>query len=119
MPWAQLTDLTILREIRDISPEYVRDILSQCKNLARATLIIVGWADHPPPKTDMLTLDHLRILTIHCIGEASHVLFLDYLSAPALDDLQLYFPYNSSDTEWPQATLTAFQLRSANITKPT
>ncbi|KAF7357565.1 F-box domain-containing protein [Mycena sanguinolenta] len=118
MPWGQLTNLTILRDsMRIIPPEYVRDILSQCKNLVRASVFVVGWADHPPPKTDMLALDHLRVLTVHCIGDATHVLFLDYLSAPALDDFQLYFPYNNGDTEWPQAALTAFQLRSPNITK--
>ncbi|KAF7357462.1 F-box domain-containing protein [Mycena sanguinolenta] len=114
MPWAQLTDITMLKPIL---PEIFRDIFSQCKNVVRIGVLVRDWPVPSPPQTAVIALDHLHVLDVHWVGNTVHeMVFLDSLSAPALDDLSLNFHFNSG-IEWAEVKLTAFQRRSPNITK--
>ncbi|KAJ6451625.1 hypothetical protein C8R45DRAFT_1124717 [Mycena sanguinolenta] len=114
MPWAQLTDITLLGAI---SPSLFLDIFAQCKNVVKASVIVLGWSLNPPPRNVVLALDHLRILSVRWFGTVVRdMLFLDCLSAPALDDLHMVFHLGGS-LVWAETTFTAFQRRSPNITK--
>ncbi|KAF7357435.1 hypothetical protein MSAN_01339500 [Mycena sanguinolenta] len=113
MPWAQLTDITLISQI---SPKAFLHIFSQCTNVARASIITAGCSV-PPARADMITLDHLRIFSVTWVGDQVHyMLFLDCFSAPALDELHMYFRLDEN-MEWPEGTFTAFQLRSPRVTK--
>ncbi|KAF8214070.1 hypothetical protein K438DRAFT_1802819 [Mycena galopus ATCC 62051] len=110
MPWGQLTEITVHNT--DAPP----DILYQCTNLVKASLNITGWVSSPT-STHILALDHLRILSVTFAAEQTPGMpFLERLSAPALDELELNFMFPTA-MFWDEATFTAFQLRSPNITK--
>ncbi|KAJ6451624.1 hypothetical protein C8R45DRAFT_89586 [Mycena sanguinolenta] len=116
MPWAQLTDITFTNQI---SPEVFLEIFSQCINVAKASILTPGWSSFAPPRVEVIALDHLRILSITWVEDEpehqDHYLrLLDCFSAPALAELSLSF---CLDVDWEEATFTAFQLRSLNITK--
>ncbi|KAF8189840.1 hypothetical protein K438DRAFT_933107 [Mycena galopus ATCC 62051] len=111
MPWPQLTDITLTS---CPSPDIFLDILAQCTNLVKAS--IITGSSLLSGRTDIIALDHLRTLHLTFAGIVVHSLpFLDCISAPALDDLGL--PVLASRLEWAEATFTAFQLRSPNITR--
>ncbi|KAF7357431.1 F-box domain-containing protein [Mycena sanguinolenta] len=115
MPWAQLTDMTLTGKI---SPEGFLDIFSQCTNVVRASIIIAGWSVVlPPVPTNVLMLNHLHVLSV--TWPQVEFQFLDCLSAPALDELCICIPFQSSggSGEWKQPTFTAFQRRSPHMTK--
>ncbi|KAF7357599.1 F-box domain-containing protein [Mycena sanguinolenta] len=113
MPWAQLTDIT-LGDI--LSPETFCNIFSQCINAVKVS-ISIRWLLPPPARRDALALNQLRVLSITWVGHEIHGMqFLHSLSALALDELRLFFE-DGDGTDWDEATLTAFQLRSPNITK--
>ncbi|KAF7361253.1 F-box domain-containing protein [Mycena sanguinolenta] len=115
MPWAQLTDIDLQN---DIPPEKLQDIFSQCRNVARASVRTTGWSTSPPARTDPLVLPHLHFLSVTWAGEDfNDMSFFDCISAWALDELHLYFDPEGADVEWAEATFTAFQMRSPNITK--
>ncbi|KAJ6451613.1 hypothetical protein C8R45DRAFT_1041808 [Mycena sanguinolenta] len=115
MPWAQLTDITMLSTIS--TPEVFRDIVSQWKNVTRIDISVRDWSVRSPPQTAVLALDHLRVLAVRWFGHVvDEMAVLDSLSVPTLDDLSLNFHFHTS-IEWAEAKLTAFQRRSPNITK--
>ncbi|KAF8194279.1 hypothetical protein K438DRAFT_815338 [Mycena galopus ATCC 62051] len=114
MPWYQLTDITF--STNSISHTFL-DIFGQCMNVARASISVTGWSIIPPDSgLNMLLFEHLRDLSVDCGREVHNMRFLDCISAPALDELHLFFAYERG-AEWAKASLTAFQLRSPNITK--
>ncbi|KAF7357422.1 F-box domain-containing protein [Mycena sanguinolenta] len=114
VPWVQLTDITLNNQI---SCEIFLDIFSQCKNVVRASFGTTGWSVLPPAKSEMLALDRLRFLFVTFTEAQLHDMrIFDCLSAPALDELCLFFEYDGR-IGWAEATFTAFQLRSPNITK--
>ncbi|KAF7357598.1 F-box domain-containing protein [Mycena sanguinolenta] len=97
-----------------LSPEDFRNIFSQCIDVVKVS-IEIQWSAVIP---DALALNQLRILSVTWIGdEVDGMQFLHCLSAPALDDLLLYFQEGEDGTKWDEAAFTAFQLRSPNITK--
>ncbi|KAJ7893729.1 hypothetical protein B0H14DRAFT_2684575 [Mycena olivaceomarginata] len=101
VPWAQLTDLTLLL---------------QCPNLIRLKLVTAGWESQlRPARTEMIVHSRLRTLSLHF--EDHHFMpFFDALSVPALKKLVLRF--NDRDLgDWGTASFTAFQLRSPHITR--
>ncbi|KAJ6466301.1 hypothetical protein C8R45DRAFT_485230 [Mycena sanguinolenta] len=109
MPWAQLTDIAIGN---GMSPETFRRIFSQCINVVKVFVRVIGILSQVRP--DALALNQLRILSVAWAGDQDHGMqFFDYVSAPALDELCLCF--DAGNIEWD--TFTAFQLRSPNITK--
>ncbi|KAF7357570.1 F-box domain-containing protein [Mycena sanguinolenta] len=111
MPWVQLTDITLENVL---SPRTFRSIFSQCPNVVKASIEIQWFAVTP----DALALNQLRILSVTWAGEeVDGMQFLHCLSAPALDDLLLYFQEGEDGAGWDEAAFTAFQLRSPNITK--
>ncbi|KAF7354717.1 hypothetical protein MSAN_01385600 [Mycena sanguinolenta] len=117
MPWAQLTDVSLTNRA---SPEVFLDIISQCTNVVRASVVTTGSSVFVPARADVVVLDHLRILSITWSGEeVHHMLFLDCLSAPVLDELHLRYYRLDGDPGlvWSEMTFTAFQLRSPNISK--
>ncbi|KAK7030530.1 hypothetical protein R3P38DRAFT_3187814 [Favolaschia claudopus] len=89
------------------------ELLAQCKNLVRAHLV-APW-DNPSVSSYPVVLSHLRSLCLRIAMRSPHatVLFLNYLTAPVLDELHLVFPSNST---WDESPITAFQLRSPSIT---
>ncbi|KAF8208567.1 hypothetical protein K438DRAFT_1812455 [Mycena galopus ATCC 62051] len=116
MPWAQLTNLALFCD----SPDITLDILAQCPNLIRASARTTGWSVPPGAERDIIALDHLRTLSLPLYGwEGPFTSFFDYLSTPALEELNLYFS-EMMGTEvgwWIQAHFTRFQLRAPNITR--
>ncbi|KAJ6466278.1 hypothetical protein C8R45DRAFT_1172672 [Mycena sanguinolenta] len=92
MPWSQLTDLTLFCD----SPLIALDVLAQSSGEL-----------------------HLQHLSLPVLGSAGDVTpFFDYLSAPALEELELDFAdLLPVDECWPDSSrFTTFLLRSANIT---
>ncbi|KAF8214065.1 hypothetical protein K438DRAFT_1802810 [Mycena galopus ATCC 62051] len=115
MPFLQLTDLTLNQLSEDPSAELLLDILAQCTNLSGARVFVTGWsAGLPTTRVNIIALNRLRNLSLAFV-RAGDISLLDHLSAPALDDVHLYF--QSSPTQWLEATFTTFQLRSPHITK--
>ncbi|KAJ6519183.1 hypothetical protein C8R45DRAFT_14442 [Mycena sanguinolenta] len=113
IPWVQLTDLTLTTTI---SSEDLLDMFSRCIHVVRASVITTG--SPLPSARAVLALDRLHILAVSWSNPAAvHGMgFLDYLSAPALDNLHLRFLFNRG-VKWAEATFAAFQRRSPNITK--
>ncbi|KAF7361256.1 F-box domain-containing protein [Mycena sanguinolenta] len=115
MPWVQLTDINLQN---DVPPERLKDIFSQCKSVVRACVRTSGWSAFPPARADALVLHHLQFLSVTWAGEDfNDILFLDCISAPPLDELHLCFDPEGAGVEWEEATFTAFQIRSPNITR--
>ncbi|KAJ7837717.1 hypothetical protein B0H13DRAFT_2677804 [Mycena leptocephala] len=116
VPWAQLTDLTTYE---GSYPDDAVDILGQCTSLVKATVETVGWSQLPQARADFVILNHLRVLSLNFWGRSPHFMpFLDFLSAPALEELCLNFADMGPRRQpWTQADFTAFQLRSPNITR--
>ncbi|KAF7357601.1 F-box domain-containing protein [Mycena sanguinolenta] len=112
MPWAQLRDI-ILQD--RISPESFRSIFSQCIDVLKVCVRVVGTSVLSQIRPDALVLNQLRILSVTWVGDENGMQFFDCLSAPALDKLHLCF--EEGDIDWAEDTFTAFQLRSPNITK--
>ncbi|KAJ7366475.1 hypothetical protein DFH08DRAFT_168138 [Mycena albidolilacea] len=111
IPWDQLTDLVLDCETLDIA----LDILSQCRHLVIARVVT-----RPLPaqaERDILALSHMRALTLELYDSDGFVgmPILDYLLAPALEELFLNFA-GVAAMQWAEA-FTAFQLRSPNITR--
>ncbi|KAJ7726486.1 hypothetical protein B0H16DRAFT_1592387 [Mycena metata] len=108
MPWAQLTDLTLAYG----SASVCLDILAHCTNLVTLTLN----ADLVDDIGTNVTLPSLRVLTLSLCSERQTQLspFLDFLSAPALENCSISFI--SESISWTQAAFAAFLLRSPNIT---
>ncbi|KAF7357602.1 F-box domain-containing protein [Mycena sanguinolenta] len=112
MPWAQLRDITLAERI---SPESFRSIFSQCIDVLKVCVRVVGTSVLSQIRPDALALNQLRILSVTWVGDESGMQFFDCLSAPALDELHLCF--EEGDIDWAEDAFTAFQLRSPNITK--
>ncbi|KAJ6466314.1 hypothetical protein C8R45DRAFT_1021265 [Mycena sanguinolenta] len=111
MPWAQLTDITIGDRM---SPGTFRHIFSQCINVVKIFVRVIGSSVLSQVRPDVLALNQLRILSVAWARDPDHGMqFFDCVSAPVLDELRLRF--EEGDIEW--GTFTAFQLRSPNITK--
>ncbi|KAJ6584476.1 hypothetical protein B0H19DRAFT_1249442 [Mycena capillaripes] len=87
IPWAQLTDLELSGSS---SAKTLLDILA---------------------KNNILTLPHLRVLSLH--NQEYLELYLNGLDAPALEQFSLY---HETYTGWPRFPFAAFQYRSPNIT---
>ncbi|KAF7357569.1 F-box domain-containing protein [Mycena sanguinolenta] len=114
MPWAQLTNISFGNFGDVLSPETFRNVFSQCMNVVKAS-INIEWS---AVGFDALVLNQLRILSVTWYGDEGYGMqFLDCLSAPALDELNMYLEGGRSDMQWAEATFTAFQRRSPNITK--
>jgi hypothetical protein len=114
VPWARLTDLTA----RDASPDTALDIIAQCTGLVKASVGTIGWPQVPQARTNSVTLNHLRVLSLIFWETSLYFMpFLDCLSAPALEELCLNFGDISPMQPWAPAGFTAFQLRSPNITR--
>ncbi|KAF7357436.1 F-box domain-containing protein [Mycena sanguinolenta] len=111
MPWAQLTDITLTHQT---SSGVLLDIFSQCTNVVKASVVTAGWSDTSPK---MLPLDKLSFLSVFWVESfvVQEMKFLDFISAPVLDELHLSFQVDSR-IEWTEG-FTAFQLRSPNITR--
>ncbi|KAJ7366382.1 hypothetical protein DFH08DRAFT_1071905 [Mycena albidolilacea] len=112
---------TVPRLRNCVSPtRYRLDLLAQCPNLVRASVFTGSVL--PGAARDVLSLSHLRRLSIYYIVPAGHAAgygaaFLDSLSAPVLEELCLGF--GSVDPRFPRWTevhFPAFQLRVPNIT---
>ncbi|KAJ6455402.1 hypothetical protein C8R45DRAFT_1036260 [Mycena sanguinolenta] len=115
IPWAQLTDITLEKYI---SPEKFLDIFSQCVNVVRASIYCTGWSVTPSATLVPVVLHHLHCLSVTWVEEeVLGMLFLDCLTAPDLDELHLCFEPDCQGMRWEEAAVTAFQLRSPNITK--
>jgi hypothetical protein len=115
VPWARLSDLTMSD---GCFPDVALDILAQCTDLAKASVGTMGWSQLPQARADSVTLNYLRVLSLNFWGRLLYFMpFLDYLSAPALEELCLNFGDISPMQPWAPAGFTAFQLRSPNITR--
>ncbi|KAJ7726494.1 hypothetical protein B0H16DRAFT_265148 [Mycena metata] len=103
--WAQLTELTLTCGSAGVS----LDILAQCTSVVTLTLFTDLLDD---AGTDA-TLPFLRVLKLTFRSETQLSLFLDFLSAPELENCSISF---ISEISWTQAAFAAFLLRSPNIT---
>ncbi|KAF7365295.1 hypothetical protein MVEN_00401300 [Mycena venus] len=111
IPFAQLTTLALT--CAEFLPDASLDILAQCGNLVEASFYVSSWIELPVPRTDILTLHHLRTLSLDVFIDSRYFApFLNGICAPALEKFCLA---SSATIVWPE-TLTAFQLRSPNIT---
>ncbi|KAJ6512038.1 hypothetical protein C8R47DRAFT_677448 [Mycena vitilis] len=119
MPWSQLTHLVLTG--RD-SPHISLNMLAQCPRLDTASLEAAAWSVPPPPRTEMITLNHLRALTLKfgsygaTPSQNPLIALLDSIDAPALKDLCVAGSYPEA-MPWVEARFTPFQRRSPNITQ--
>ncbi|KAJ7982919.1 hypothetical protein DFH06DRAFT_712552 [Mycena polygramma] len=117
MPWAKLTDIYLNGFFDERPNTSSLDILAQFPNLATATVGTNGWPTLPPARRDIVTLSHLRTLSLISTGKGGEETYLmpffAGLSAPKLEDLTLDVEVRCP---WVQAQFTAFQQRSPNIT---
>ncbi|KAJ7366381.1 hypothetical protein DFH08DRAFT_948413 [Mycena albidolilacea] len=120
LPWAQLTDFTFTCHRTWSQPTIPFDLLAQCPNLVRAS-VLTGLVV-PGAGRDPFALSHLRSLSVDYFEPAGHAgghgaSFLDNLSAPSLEELCLDFGKLISESpRWAGAHFPAFQLRTPNIT---
>ncbi|KAF8208207.1 hypothetical protein K438DRAFT_318443 [Mycena galopus ATCC 62051] len=116
IPWAQLTDLTL---VGCGLPDIALDVLAQCSNLEKALVNITVWS-LSPAKRDILVLGQLDNLILAFSGAGHVTPFFDCLSLPALDMLYVHFEDTASgEGSWSEAhfRITALQLRFPNITR--
>ncbi|KAJ7264948.1 hypothetical protein B0H12DRAFT_1217130 [Mycena haematopus] len=113
VPWAQLTDITLGANFRNIA----LDVLGQCPNLIGAAVITAASEVLPEITQDILGLSHLRFLSLSFFGWRHGIPFLDNLSTPVLEQLCLEFDMGVSYRCWTEARFTAFQLRAPSITQ--
>ncbi|KAF7357632.1 F-box domain-containing protein [Mycena sanguinolenta] len=114
MPWSQLTDLTLLSD----SPDIALGILAQSSNLTRASVRTMGWSADPGAGRTIVTLDHLRTLSLPFWGwEGPFSRLFDYLSVPTLEEFRLNALNVLTPDAWSEARFTAFQLRASSITR--
>ncbi|KAF7346578.1 F-box domain-containing protein [Mycena sanguinolenta] len=107
VPWAQLTELTLDWD----SPVGVFQALTQCTNLITVSIQMYGWSRLPEIGQD-LPVEFSQLNTFCLDLSMKRPAFLDYLSTPVLQKLQLFL----NGVSWSQTHLTAFQLRAPNIT---
>ncbi|KAF7357463.1 hypothetical protein MSAN_01342400 [Mycena sanguinolenta] len=105
-PWAQLIDLAFECD----SPDVAVDVLSQCANLTSASMN-VEWSLLPDVRPD-IPIQFIHLRSLHLRLEVESASFFDYLSTPALQELELWL-YGEDPIE---PHFTAFQLQAPNIT---
>ncbi|KAJ7727369.1 hypothetical protein B0H16DRAFT_1894469 [Mycena metata] len=112
VPWAQLTDVCMVWQ--GASGFNPLDILVQCPKLVQLSLIVPSLSTLPPSGADIILLPHLCTLNFEFLGSGEYFTpFLERLSAPALESFRLDPGINAV---WMEPTVTAFQLRSPNVT---
>ncbi|KAF7357479.1 F-box domain-containing protein [Mycena sanguinolenta] len=115
IPWAQLTELTLEFDCRDGTLE----VLSQCTNLVKADITILEWSQSPEVGQELIHFSRLQSLELRLWADSA--VFFDCVSAPVLQELRLDLHEQSwdppTDIPWTAAHITAFQLRTPNLTR--
>ncbi|KAK6977652.1 F-box domain-containing protein [Favolaschia claudopus] len=111
MPWAQLTDISFIYTDGEDS---IFTILTQCKQLVRAHILVQIHRNGFSIAPSLIVLNYLRVLSFDFEQGAFDVMsvFLDCIFAPFLNELCLENPGTLAED-----SLTVFQLRSTDITK--